>query len=332
MSYVSSLHTSAIIGDMLKPIQVFLDDPDVQEIMVNKPNDVWIERKGVLLPVQVEGMNDDRLYGLIVALGRLSRKDVNDNSPIVDTRLGRHRVAACLSPVSVDGHSLCIRKHGNVNTITDDYARVVADLEPFKGIEPPSINRKTPSSINEFLIWLVVSKQNFIVSGGTSSGKTSFLRAMLKHLSADERVVTIEDPPELKLDLPNAVQFEVNNQLGIDIKKLVRLALRYRPDRIFVGEIRGLEAYDFLSAANSGHDGTACSLHANNPIMALEKLSDFGLMGAGEGGKLDSIKNQVAYTFNYVIQMRRVKGVRTIETIHRVIRHNGKDFETQIIL
>lgn len=332
MSFVSEIHRNTIIGEMLRPLHVYLEDPLVQEIMINKPGDVWVERSGNIESSQVPDMNHDRLYGLILALGRLSKKDVNDESPIVDTRLGQHRVAACLSPVSVEGHSLCLRKHGNVNTVTEDYARAISESEPYKPLDPPFVDRSNSSSVNAFLTWLITSKQNFIVSGGTSSGKTAFLRAILKHLSPDERVVTIEDPPELNLCLPNLVKFEVNQQLGIDIRKLVRLALRYRPDRIFVGEIRGLEAYDFLSAANSGHDGTGCSLHANNPIMALEKLSDFALMGAGEGGKLDSIKNQVAYTFNYVIQMRRIKGVRTIETIHKVLRHNGKDFETQIIV
>jgi Flp pilus assembly CpaF family ATPase len=329
--FVLKSHQNDIIYELMSPIMQFINDESVQEIMVNKPHDVWIESCGVLKNYHIPEMDESRLHGIIVALGRLSRKDISDNDPIVDTKFEGHRVAACLAPIAVDGHALCMRKHTLIDATTLDYATYVSESDPIKSVEQPQVDRKDKNSINEFLGWLVTSKKNFIVSGGTSSAKTSFLRAMLKHLFDDERVITVEDPSELNLKIPNTVRFEVNQQINIDIRRLIRLCLRFRPDRIFVGEIRGLEAYDFMSAANSGHDGTGCSMHANNPIMALEKLADFALMGAGDGASSISIKNQIAYTFDYVIQMRRIKGVRTIETIHKVLRHNGTNFETEII-
>jgi Flp pilus assembly CpaF family ATPase len=323
---------NVILHDLLSPLSDFLNDESVQEIMVNKPTDVWVERGGEMTQYIIPEMDEKRLYGLILALGRLTRKDIHDDSPIVDTRLGKHRVAACLAPVAVHGHAMCIRKHGNVDTKTSDYANYLSSTEKEHALLAPVVNRANQQSIEDFLQYIVSSKKNYIISGGTSSGKTSFFRALLKHLPQEERVITVEDPPELRLQSPNSISFEVNKQIGVDIRMLVHLCMRFRPDRLFVGEIRGKEAYDFLTAANSGHDGTGCSLHANNPTMALEKFSEFARDGAGDGSKLDSIKNQVAYTFDYVVQMGRVKGQRTITSIQKVLGHDGKDFLMEDII
>jgi Flp pilus assembly CpaF family ATPase len=334
----SVIHRNEVIDSLFLPIKRLLDDPSVQEIMVNKPSDentesdIWVERNGIIEKERVEGMDQFRLRGIITALGKMSHKDVKENSSdsIVDAKMDGFRIAACLSPISVDGHSMTIRKHSLAIMDTLDYAKSISG-KAIHSYSEPVVNPSDPYSINEFFKWIIENRKTFIVSGGTSSGKTSFLNAILSHIDHSNRVMVLEDTSELKFRVPNMIRMEANQQSGVNMALLLRLALRYRPDRIIVGELRGEESYDFLQAINTGHDGGACSIHANNGIGALKRLETL-VLKAGTGWPFEAIRSQIASTVDYVIQLKRVNGIRGIESIIKLEDYDGKSYVTKQIV
>jgi len=328
-------HAREILEQYLSPLREYLHDDSVQEIMVNSHASVWIERRGQIIQIDPQ-IDDTAIRAAIVLMGRLDNKDVRENTAdaIIDTRIHEMRVAAALHPTSLDGHSICIRKHLRVNLDLDDYVEQMRQAKESAEHSDIDIEPDHPSQdgegIQEWLTWMVRSRKNFVVSGGTSTGKTTFLNALLSAIPADERVLTLEDVPELNVKVPNRVRLETNHQAGIDMRRLVRLALRYRPDRIVVGEVRGSETFDLLQAMNSGHDGGCCSLHANNAAQALSKLETY-VLTAETGWPLEAIRNQIGSTIEYVIQMGRTKGRRHIKEIIQVDGYDGHRYQTKII-
>lgn len=334
MDETQEKHAQDVLRQYLRPLNDYLDDNSVQEIMVNTGQNIWVEKDGTMFKADIT-LDDTAIRGAIAVMGRLDEKDVRENTEdaIIDTRIGKLRVAAALSPTAIDGHTLCIRKHRSVNlTLTDYVDRLKASRE--SGV----LERQTPPSpksngegLEEWLTWMIESRKNFVVSGGTSTGKTTFLNSLLSTIPDDERIVCLEDVPELNIQVPNAVRFETNTQVGIDMRRLLKLALRYRPDRIVVGEVRGAEAFDLLQAMNSGHDGGCCSLHANSAHQALSKLETY-VLTAETGWPLDAIRNQIGTTIEYVVQMGRTNGRRHIKEILQVEGYNGRDYTIKPIL
>ena len=302
VSFMDALTTASALAALMQslgPVKTLLEDPQVQEVEINGPDDVWFERSGVQQRSQVK-ISKAQIETAITVLARLDHKDAKAGTKdgIIDARMDGFRVAAALAPTSVRGPSMCIRKHNPLRLSLEDYAAAGA----------------FSSAWAEKIREMVRAKKNILVVGGTSSGKTTFTNALLGEIPGDERVLTIEDTPELKVTTPNWVSLESNAQKGITTKDLVRLALRYRPDRIIVGEVRGGEAYDLLDAANTGHDGDIAPLHSNSSFDALSRFETLLLQG-GVQWPHRAICSQIARTFDYVLFMARRRGVRRLEEV-----------------
>lgn len=303
----------------LKSLRKYFDDPDVQEIMINGPGSVWVEACGRMERVGVE-VSDVQTSGALKAMASANFRDV---SAVFDARTQGVRLAAALYPVAVHGNAICIRKHTrSLRTLGMYLEDGLFGVVGGGGIEESG--RPLDGDIAaggagllEYFRWVVRSRKNVIVVGGTGSGKTTFINALLQEIPKWERVLTIEDTAELILEHPNYVSFEVAESRDgdrvevIDIRRLVRLALRFRPDRIIVGEIRGAEAYDMIDAMNTGHQGGICSLHADSAVQGLYRLENMLRMHPNAANLgVEVLRRQIAQTINVVIYCSRSGGVR----------------------
>jgi pilus assembly protein CpaF len=277
----------------LGALEPVLADPEVTEVMVNGPGPVWIERGGHLhrLDVWLDRREVELLVERVVAPLGLR---VDRTSPLVDARLADgSRVNAVVPPLALDGPYLTIRRFG---------ARAIG------------LGELAPPGVADLLGWAVRARCNVLVSGGTGAGKTTLLNALAGCIPPGERVVTIEDAAELRLPLEHVVRLEARpaNAEGageVRVRELVRNALRMRPDRIVVGEVRGAEALDMLQAMNTGHEGSLSTCHANGPADALRRLETMVLSGA-PGLPLAAVREQVAAAVDLVVQVARVAGGR----------------------
>lgn len=297
-------HVEEMLRNQLAAIQPFLEDPATQEIMINGPDNVWQEKSGQMIFLKDVKISELEIRGAIDTVARLSDKEVKEGeeSSVVDARMKGFRIAAAIHGVSTRGSAICIRKHSPLVWTLDDYVA----------------RGSFSNEIKDFLIEKVLSKKNFLVSGGTSTGKTTFLNALISNIPEDERVITIEDTRELQVSVPNWVALEANEQANISIRRLVKLALRLRPDRIIVGEVRGAEAFDFMRALNTGHDGGFGTVHANSAQQALAQLETLVLTTPDVDWPLEAVRSQIGDSFHYVLQLVREKGVRRLSEILEV--------------
>lgn len=293
----------------LSPIRHLLDDPLIQEIEINGPDDVWVERQGVQEQASVT-ITRVQIESAIQILARLDNKDARAGTRdgIIDARIEGFRVAAALQPTSVRGPSMCIRKHNPLHLAVDDYIKAGALTEEW----------------GRWLCDAVRKQKNILVVGGTSSGKTTFVNALIGEIPDSQRVLTIEDTPELRVKVPNWVSLESNVQENITTRDLVKLALRYRPDRIIIGEVRGAEAFDLLDAANTGHDGVLATLHANSAMEGLIRFETL-ILGAGINWPHRAICTQIARTFDAVVFMARRNGKRRMEQLIELTDYDGTE-------
>lgn len=296
------------------PIQVLLDDNEITEVMVNGPNQVYVERQGKLIKTNIKFENDTEVIHLIERIVLPLGRRIDSDRPTVDARLpDGSRVNAVIPPVAIDGPSITIRKFGKEKLTIEQL------------IELGSLT----SQMAEFLHACVVARLNIIISGGTGSGKTTLLNVLSRFIPTGERIVTIEDSAELKLHQEHIVRLEtrppdVDGAGGMTIRELVRNALRMRPDRIVVGEVRGGEALDMLQAMNTGHDGSLTTLHANSPRDALSRLETMTLM-SGLDFPLRVIREQMASAIDLVVQLSRQRdGTRKVTQITEVVGMEGE--------
>lgn len=292
----------------LGPLEPLLADPSVTEVMVNGTGSCFVERAGRLerVPLALDDLGIMRIVERIIApLGlRLDRA-----SPMVDARLpDGSRLHAVIPPLAIDGACVTIRRFG---------ARTIA-LEAFA---------PGPSGA-AFLRWAVAAGWNVLVSGGTSSGKTTLLNAMSEAIDPAERIITIEETAELRMAQPHVVRLEARppNAEGagaVPVRDLVRTALRMRPDRIVVGEVRGAEALDLLQALNTGHEGALSTVHANGPVDSLRRIATLALF-SGVALPFEAITEQVAAAVDLVVQVERGRsGARAIVAIEEVQSERG---------
>jgi pilus assembly protein CpaF len=297
----------------LGPLEDLLADPAVEEVMVNGPGAVYVERGGRIEPTPVRFADEEELRNTIERILAPLGRRVDELSPMVDARLADgSRVNVVVPPLAIDGPALSIRRFGVRRPGPDE---LVAG-----GAMTVAQRRLLEAAVAE--------RRSVLVSGGTGSGKTTLLNALSGFIGAGERVVTIEDAAELRLRQPHVVRLEsrpagVEGKGEVTIRDLLRNALRMRPDRIVIGEVRGPEALDLLTALNTGHDGALSTLHANSAADALSRLETLALM-AGVGLPHAAIAEQVQRGIDLVVHLeRRGDGSRGVAEIAEVVRAAG---------
>ena len=301
------------------PITALLNDDSISEIMVNGPNQVYVERKGQLSPVDVKFESDAELVRVIREIAAFVGRRIDDESPMVDCRLpDGSRVNAVIAPLAIDGASLTIRKFAR-----DPYS--VQDLINFGTITAEAAG---------FLEACVKAHFNILVAGGTGSGKTTMLNVLSSFIPDTERVVTIEDAAELQLRQPHKVRLEsrparADGTGRVSIRELVVNALRMRPDRIVIGECRSGEALDMLQAMNTGHDGSLTTIHANSPRDTLARLETLVLM-SGVDLPQRAIREQIASAIHLIVQQSRMRdGSRRVTNITEIVGREGDTITLQ---
>lgn len=312
---VSPLERDAIVTilvDEIKgfgPIQPLLDDPEISEIMINGPHRVFIERAGRLESTRIAFRDERHLKNVLEKMLSPTGRRVDEGSPMVDARLpDGSRLNAVIRPIAVSGDTVTIRK----------FSRDPMTLSQLVA------SGTVGSQMADFLKAAVTGRVSVVVSGGTGSGKTTTLNALSAFIPAHERIVTIEDAAELQLQQEHRVSLEarppnVEGQGAIPIRSLVRNALRMRPDRIIVGEVRGGEALDMLQAMNTGHEGSLTTAHANSPRDCLSRLETMVLM-AGAELPLAAIRQQIASAVDLIVQQARMSdGTRRIVQVTEVV-------------
>ncbi len=304
------------IGDNilgLGPIEPFIRDQEVTEVMVNGAGAIYVERAGKLYWTGVGFLNEDQLRRTIDKIVAKVGRRVDESSPYVDARLpDGSRVNAIIPPLAIHGSALTIRKFA-----TDPYT--TDDLVQFGTLTLPLV---------EMLDACVHGRINMLVSGGTGAGKTTTLNALSSFLPEDERIITIEDAAELRLQQPHFVSLEyrppnIEGKGEVTIRDLVRNALRMRPDRIVVGEVRGGEALDMLQAMNTGHDGSISTIHANSPRDVLSRLETMALM-AGMDITIRAVREQIASAIQLIVHLARLQdGSRRVTQVTEVVGMEG---------
>ena len=296
-------------------LQEFLEDDDITEIMINGTQNIFIEKAGRISQSDKRFLSADKLEDVIQQIVAGSNRLVNEASPIVDARLADgSRVNVVLPPVALNGPIVTIRK----------FAKEVITMN--KLMEWQSIN----SEVSGFLASLVAAGYNIFISGGTGSGKTTFLNALSQYIPKNERIITIEDNAELQIqNIKNLVRLEARNANvegtgEVTIRDLIKSSLRMRPERIVVGEVRGAEALDMLQAMNTGHDGSLSTGHANSAYDMLSRLETMVLSGEA-GLPLEAIRQQIASAVDIIVHLSRMrdKTRKTMEITEVVGMENG---------
>jgi pilus assembly protein CpaF len=297
----------------LGPLEVLLADPAVEEVMVNGPGTVYIERGGRIEATDVAFADEEELRNAIERILAPLGRRVDELSPMVDARLADgSRVNIVIPPLAIDGPLVSIRRFGARRPGPDE----LVALGTLSAAQRHSLEAA------------VGGHRSILVSGGTGSGKTTLLNALSGFIDPGERVVTIEDAAELRLQQPHVVRLEsrpagVEGRGEVSIRDLLRNALRMRPDRIVIGEVRGPEALDLLTALNTGHDGALSTVHANSPADALSRLETLALM-AGVGLPHVAVAEQVQRGIDLVVHLeRRADGARVVTEIAEVVRAAG---------
>ena len=302
-----------LLATGLGPLEPLLSDRTVDEVMVNGPDEVYVERGGLLSRTGVSFASEAELMHAIErVLAPLGRR-VDEASPLCDARLpDGSRVNVVIPPLSLSGPCLTVRR----------FRREGFSLRQLV------TGGTLPGDVSELLALCVAARASVLVSGGTGSGKTTTLNALSGAIPGEERIVTIEDAAELRLRQRHVVRLEARpaNLEGrgeVTIRQLVRNALRMRPDRILVGEVRGPEALDMLQALNTGHDGSLTTVHANSPADALRRIETLALM-AGVGLPHGAVRDQVASALDVVVHQARLpSGARVVESVSEVLRVAG---------
>jgi pilus assembly protein CpaF len=307
--------TSDVIDELLGlgPLEPLLKDPTITDILVNGPDSVFVERNGQLDKSSVRFKDDRHLLRIIQKIVSAVGRRVDESSPLVDARLADgSRVNAVVPPLAIDGALLSIRK----------FAKTPIDMARLSELG------SVPEPVAEVLKAIVGARRNVIISGGTGSGKTTLLNAMSAYIGSRERIVTIEDSAELQLQQEHVARLEtrppsIENTGEITQRHLVKNALRMRPDRIIVGEVRAGEAFDMLQAMNTGHDGSMTTVHANTPRDALGRIEQMiGMSGIEISAR--SARAQIASAVNVIVQIGRLAdGRRKLLSLSEIVGMEG---------
>ncbi|KMV67136.1 pilus assembly protein CpaF [bacteria symbiont BFo2 of Frankliniella occidentalis] len=295
------------------PLRELMEDPTVSDILVNGPEKIFVERSGKLVRTNKRFIDNQQLTEIAKRLVNRVGRRIDESQPLVDARMSDgSRLNVVINPVALDGTSISIRKFSNVS-------RTLKDLVSWGAMNEQMAN---------FLAIAVSCQANIIISGGTGSGKTTLLNALSRHISSDERVITLEDAAELKLQQEHVVRLEtkmagIESSGQITMRDLMINTLRMRPDRIIVGECRGGETFEMLQAMNTGHDGSMTTLHANSPRDAVARLENMVMM-AGLNLPLEAIRRNISSAVNLLVQANRLHdGSRKITHITEIMGLEG---------
>ena len=294
-----------------EPLQALILDPAVADVCINGSSGVYVERQGVMARVEGLSIPPDHLNAAIEQIARVLGQDITEQDPILDTRLPNgSRVAAVYPPCSPGGATVTIRKFNH--WFSTDQLVAMGSL---------------PGAVRDLILSAILDRRNVLISGGTGSGKSTLLNSLIAHIPANDRLVVIEKPMELEIKNENAVRWEAVDALpgrtAKTVAQLVAAALRHRPDRIIVGEVRDESAYDMLQAMNTGHSGSMTTTHADSALLALHRISDLALSAHAN---LDHgfVRSQTADAIHFVLQVTRHRdGHRSVTELVEVLGYDA---------
>ncbi|HEU5047441.1 MAG TPA: P-type DNA transfer ATPase VirB11 [Rickettsiales bacterium] len=312
----------------LKPLKGIFDQQGVSEVSINRPNEVWVEVYGEMQRYDVPEFNLEHLKGLARLVAQSTEQRVSEENPLLSANLpDGYRVQIVFPPACENGTvAFSIRKQTIMDMDLDAYEAIGAFKATVVKKTDNPIDKELrqlldQGSIKEFIKLAVISKKNIIISGGTSTGKTTFMNAVLKAIPPTERIITCEDAREININhIPNHVHLMSSKggqgRAQVTTQDLIEACLRLRPDRIMVGELRGKEAFSYLRAVNTGHPGSISTLHADTPALAIEQLI-LMIMQAGLGVTREQVKEYVETVINVIVQLKRgEKGHRFVSEIY----------------
>jgi type IV secretion system protein VirB11 len=329
LAKVGGSHETVFIETALQPLRPWLDNPDVVEICANRPGEIWVEVIGAPAMVRHElpALTVGALRHIAERVAGHTGQSINEEHPLLSAALpSGERFQGVLPPATTEGGAFAIRKQVIKEMRLEDYRR----MGSFDRVKPSGAGELTEldcelctlleaNEIEAFIRLAAQSRVSMLVSGGTSSGKTTFLNAVLKEVPVDERILSIEDTRELKPHQPNYLPLVASKgdqgQARVTVDSLLQASLRLRPDRIFLGEIRGAEAYSFLRAINTGHPGSITTVHADSPAGAFEQLA-LMVMQSGLGLRKDEIIAYIRAVLPIVIQQKKIGGWRGTAEIY----------------
>lgn len=312
----------------LKPISILLSKDGISEISINEPNEAWVERRGDMFKVALPGYDTKHLKSLARLIAESTDQKISEETPLLSATLPAGYRIQIVFPPACENHTviMSIRKKSSLSWTLEDYDKMgaFANTAIEKVVDENNIilsKLLKANRIKDFLYQAILTKKNIIISGGTSTGKTTFTNACLRAIPKVERLITVEDAREIDLEQhPNRVHLLASKggqgRANVTAQDLIEACLRLRPERIIVGELRGSEAFAFLRAINTGHPGSISTLHADTPEMALQQLK-LMVMQAGLGMPPDDIMNYIKNVVDVVVQLKRgTKGRRYISEIY----------------
>jgi len=308
-----------LILPYLRQIENLILDPDISEIMLNSPTDIFIEKQGIMERVQRVTIPTDQLRVAVQNIARSLGDDISEEKPILDSRLpDGSRIAAVLPPCSVHGITLTIRKFNSRSFTIEDLIRIGTITEPMAALLQKAI----------------VDRKNILISGGTGTGKTTLLNILADFIPDEDRLLVIEDTAEIHIRKPNLVRFEARREQGpkipaVTIRDLLKASLRHRPERTILGEIRGEEAFDLLQALNTGHSGSLSTIHANSASQALSRLANCVLQ-SGIELPYKAIKASIADSIHLLVHIERRHARRYINEILAINSYSPTDDAYQL--
>jgi type IV secretion system protein VirB11 len=319
-------HTA--LDTYLIPLKHYFDQPGVSEISINHPGEIWVETGGDMTHHDVPELTLDHLKSLARLVAQSTEQKISEETPLLSATLPEgYRIQIVFPPACEAGTvAISIRKQTIMNLDLEQYEAIGAFQNTIVGKQDNTVDKKLRELLNagavkEFITQAIVAKKNIIISGGTSTGKTTFLNAALKVIPSTDRVITLEDAREIMIPhLPNRVHLLASKggqgRAQVTMQDLIEACLRLRPDRLMLGELRGKEAFTFLRAVNTGHPGSISTLHADTPLLAIEQLT-LMVMQAGLGITHEQIKEYVQNVINVIIQLKRgPRGMRYVSEIY----------------
>lgn len=324
---MSDLNNTAL-NTYLEPFNAFFAIDGVNEVAINRPGEMWVEKRGEIIRHEVPQIDFNHLRGLANLVARSTEQMISEERPVLSATLPNGYRIQVLIPPACENGQICfaIRKPANEKWTLDDYEKmgafartaIEAQIDENDAILSDILNQ---GDVKTFLGKCVKFKKNLIISGGTSTGKTTFANALLREIPTDERLITVEDAREIDLSMhPNKLHLLASKggqgRANVSVQDLIEACLRLRPDRIIIGELRGMEAFSFLRAINTGHPGSIATVHADTPAMALEQLK-LMVMQAGLGMPPSEIKDYIHHVVEVVAQLKRASGgVRFISEVY----------------